>query len=174
MENQVREEQQLEDSDLEMFKQLWKAKVPSKVLVLTWQLVKGRLPTKMNLLRRGIGLLSEEQCCIFCKTAAENENHLFLSCDMIYNLWCKIYGWMQYAGAQHGNIQEHFLQHCGLFKGKDMKAKGKAIWFAVIWTIWLERSDAIFNNSKPDLVRMLDLVKWRSWGWIDSTFDGSL
>lgn len=56
---------------------------------------------------------------VFCNRAAENEAHLFLSCDLIYELWCKVYGWMQYFGAQQDNIQQHFLQHGGLFKGKE-------------------------------------------------------
>lgn len=39
-----------------VYKLLWKGKTPSKILAFSWQLFKGRLPTKMNLLRRGMGL----------------------------------------------------------------------------------------------------------------------
>lgn len=77
----------------------------------------------MNLLRRGIGLSNVEQCCIFCNRFAENEEHLFLSCELTYELWCKVYGWLHFAGAQSVNIQHHFLQHRGLFKGKERKLK---------------------------------------------------
>lgn len=145
-------------TDLEVYKLLWKSKIPSKVLAFTWQLFKGRLPTKMNLLRRGVLLALEEQRCVFCNRSAENEDHLFVSCDFSFELWNRVYGWMNCYGAQPGSIQQHFLQHRGMVKGKERKHKVVFIWHAVVWTIWLERNGAIFNKNKSDLVRVIDLV----------------
>lgn len=105
---------------------------------------------------------------MFFNRMAENEEHRFLSCELVYMLWCKVYGWLQLVGAQSVNLQLHYLQDRGMLKGKEMKLRGMAIWHAVIWTIWLERNDVIFNNNKPDLIRMLDLVKCRSWSWTSS------
>lgn len=128
----------------------------------------------MNLLTRGIPLSIEEQCCVFCNSYPENEEHLFLSCQMIYALWSKVYGWLDIAGVQPLNIHHHFQQHRGLFKGKTRKARGMIIWIAVIWTILLQRNDIIFNDKRPDLIRMIDLIKCRSWSWFNSTVDGCI
>ncbi|KAL5145984.1 hypothetical protein HKD37_06G015903 [Glycine soja] len=48
-------------SDVSIFKLIWKLKVPPRAAVFTWRLLKDRLPTKGNLLRRNV-LLQDEGC----------------------------------------------------------------------------------------------------------------
>lgn len=60
-----KQEQHQEATGVEVLKMLWKCKIPSKELAFTWQLFKGRIPTKVNLLRSGITIPNEEQCCVF-------------------------------------------------------------------------------------------------------------
>lgn len=47
----------------------------------------------------------------------------------------------------------------GLFKDKEGKAKGLIIWLAVIWTLWLERNEEVFNSNKSDVLRLLVQLK---------------
>ena len=44
------------ENDNEVFKELWKLKVPSKVSPFAWRLIRDRLPTKANLRRRNVDL----------------------------------------------------------------------------------------------------------------------
>lgn len=44
-----------------IFKLLWKGKIPTKVLTFSWQLLLERVPTKMNLISRGVSLAAEQQ-----------------------------------------------------------------------------------------------------------------
>lgn len=100
------------------------------------------------------------------------EDHLFFTCKMSQALWSRFYGWLGISAVQPAVSSLHFLSHRGLFKWKNRKSRGLLIWLAVVWSIWLERNEIVFNNSKTDVLRLLDLVKCRSWSWLCSSTDG--
>jgi hypothetical protein len=58
---------------------IWHRQVPAKVSIFAWRLLRDRLPTKSNLVTRGILSLDLH----FCETA----HHLFLSCSTFGSLW---------------------------------------------------------------------------------------
>lgn len=39
------------------------------------------------------------------------------------------------------------------------------IWHAVIWVIWRERNDRIFNNKEKGVDEIVEEVKAMSWHW---------
>jgi len=64
-----------------MFDAVWQRQVPLKVSVFTWRLLRQRLPTRDNLLCRGIICQDGTSCiggCGFSETVA----HLILQCDV--------------------------------------------------------------------------------------------
>ena len=58
--------------------------VPAKVNVFVWRLMLNRIPTKVNLDRRGIDCGSIR--CAVCDDALETVNHLFFSYGMAVDL----------------------------------------------------------------------------------------
>lgn len=112
------------NSSSAIFMVLWKCKVPSKVLAFSWQVFLDRIPTKVNLLKRGVNLSIEEQRCVFCNSALEDSEHLFLSCSFSMVVWGKVYGWLGVLGVQPSNIIDHFAQHRGLVGGENRKKLG--------------------------------------------------
>lgn len=103
------------------FKLLWKCKVPTKVLTFSWQMLQERVPAKSNLARRGLTLTAEQQRCVLCNRAADTELHSFFTCQLVHSLWTKMYGWLDISVVLPSSSFQHFLQHRGLFKGKEMK-----------------------------------------------------
>jgi len=59
---------------------LWRKDVPLKVSVFVWRLFRNRLPSKTNLLCRGI-ILPEARFCFSGCGLHELDSHLFLSRD---------------------------------------------------------------------------------------------
>lgn len=51
------------------------------VLVFSWRLLQDCLPSRTQLLKRGVSLNVHEQSCVFCFLQQEDSNHLFLSCN---------------------------------------------------------------------------------------------
>nr|GEX33642.1 RNA-directed DNA polymerase, eukaryota [Tanacetum cinerariifolium] len=58
----------------------WIRYVPIKVNIFAWKVMTNSLPTKFNILRRGIDI--ESISCVNCNLGVENTNHLFFACDM--------------------------------------------------------------------------------------------
>ena len=63
------------DSTAEM---IWHRQVPLKVLVFAWRLLRDRLPTKANLIHRGV-ISPEAGLCVSGCGTLESAQHLFLS-----------------------------------------------------------------------------------------------
>ena len=67
--------------------------MPLKVVLLAWRLFRDRLPTKDNLLRRGVINYDSKTCVAGCDLA-ESSPHLFLHCIIFGSVWHLIYSWI--------------------------------------------------------------------------------
>jgi hypothetical protein len=67
---------------------LWHKQVPVKLSVLAWRLLRNRLPTRDNLVRRHIIALDSQFCVTGC-SGIETTQHLFLSCPVFAPLWTR-------------------------------------------------------------------------------------
>jgi len=65
---------------------LWNKHVPLKVVLFAWRLFRDRLPTKDNLLRRGVIPLDSRLCVAGCNSV-ETSSHLFLHCSTFGLVW---------------------------------------------------------------------------------------
>ncbi|MCI46876.1 glutamate-gated kainate-type ion channel receptor subunit GluR5, partial [Trifolium medium] len=63
------------------------------VSIFAWRLLRDRLPTKANLVIRGI-LSSETHFCESGCGAVESTQHLFLSCSTFGSLWTLVRSWI--------------------------------------------------------------------------------
>jgi len=76
-----------------VFSLLWKTKAVPKDVCTAWRVLIGRLPTYDNLIRRG--LVVNSSVCVFCKSAEESAQHIFMTCLVAQRIWvlCKG-GWL--------------------------------------------------------------------------------
>ncbi|MCI58334.1 O-acyltransferase WSD1, partial [Trifolium medium] len=65
---------------------IWHRQVPLKVSICAWRLVRDRLPTKANLVTRGI-LSTEAHLCVSGCGEVESAQHLFLNCSSFGLIW---------------------------------------------------------------------------------------
>ena len=65
---------------------VWHKQVSLKVSIVAWRLLKGRLPTKLNLQRRGILQAADTRCVSGCGFD-ESASHLLLHCEVFGSLW---------------------------------------------------------------------------------------
>ncbi|GAU39054.1 hypothetical protein TSUD_396590 [Trifolium subterraneum] len=72
---------------------IWHKLVPLKVSVAAWRLLRNRLPTKDNLVRRHIISQGAHLCVDGCG-APETAKHLFLSCPVFAPLWGLVRNWI--------------------------------------------------------------------------------
>lgn len=136
-----------------------------KIETFRWRLILDRIPTTVNLQRRGIVYSNEFLNFWFCKMSIENYAHLFIYCNFSYVVWMYMYNWLGVQTTLARNVWDLFSQHDRLRFCKGPKRIGRMFWFAVLWTIWLHRNDMIFNQSSLDFDRGIELIKFRVWSW---------
>ncbi|PNX56356.1 receptor-like kinase, partial [Trifolium pratense] len=88
---------------------IWHPQVPLKVSVLAWRLLRDRLPTKTNLVIRGI-LSSAAHFCVSGCGEAESAQHLFISCSTFGSLWTLVCTWIDISPTASTSIRDHFVQ----------------------------------------------------------------
>ena len=66
---------------------VWQKIAPSKVETMMWLTLLGRLNTKDLLCRKEI-LPLKANVCSFCTTAEQTVDHLLLTCQLSWQIWC--------------------------------------------------------------------------------------
>lgn len=142
--------------------------MPLKISGFSWKLVQRRLPTRLNLARKGVCLSGAGTTCPMCRGANETEQHLFFRCDFAVKIWNEGSRWWGLSTARTTLPKSHLLQHHGLVSRKATKKAWNVIWMAAVWSIWTERNNAIFKGVEPSVQRVADLLKLRSWFWLQA------
>ena len=133
------------------FEEIWKLKIPSKIVVFAWRLFRDRLSTRKNLQRRQVQIT--DMSCPFCGSVEEEASHLFIHCIKIQPIWWETMSWMNIKGAFPLNPKHHFLQHTFPQEDDIRVKRWQYWWLAVTWSTWQLRnrilfSNAIFNGNK--------------------------
>ncbi|XP_019433239.1 PREDICTED: uncharacterized protein LOC109340119 [Lupinus angustifolius] len=63
---------------------VWSKVTPPSSSFITWRIIHGKMPSDVNLQRRGCVLASR---CNLCKKAIEDTNHIFLNCNFAISIW---------------------------------------------------------------------------------------
>ncbi|GLT48998.1 hypothetical protein SLA2020_225840 [Shorea laevis] len=83
-----------------------------------------------------------------------------------WKVWTSCYSWWGISTAINVDTTAHFKQHTGLIDSKNINQAWAVIWFAALWSIWLQRNQVIFSSNHDSLEEMLELIKYRSFYWI--------
>ncbi len=121
---------------------MWRLKAPLKVKVFVWLLLKRRLLTMNNLMKRW---WTGDRTCVLCLSEPETGDHLFASCEFT-------------KAILKGNIlNKRALNICTLtwniWEASYAKSGGlcrRDVTFIIsgCWTLWKERNRRIFEKNK--------------------------
>jgi hypothetical protein len=151
--------------------QIWKAKAPSKVLILVWLVAHGKVNTCDNIQKRRPFHSLNPHWCILCKDGEESVDHLFLHCPFSIQLWWRLF--KEFGGSWVTPKSCYALLSTNFCWGGRNK-KVKVLWscrvVAVFWAIWMERNRRIFDDFNGLCVEALwDRVCFWSALWASVT-----
>ncbi|CAN1781841.1 Putative ribonuclease H protein At1g65750 [Linum perenne] len=127
---------------------VWSKVVPTKVQGFTWMVWHKKIASLDNLQKRGMILTN---WCVLCERDAESVDHLFLRCPFSSAVWDRVSSKLSLFGPRVDNIRGLFETWKGMNCAPIFAAAEKAILHGVLWHIWLERNERIFNEaSKSD------------------------
>jgi len=149
-----------------LFDDVWHKHVPLKVSLFAWRLLRNRLPTQDNLVRRRVLHHNDNECVGGCGLQ-ETATHLFLNCDTFCNMWVSVSHWLNIHFVAPEVLRAHLLQF-GHLEGLPRFTYSflKLIWLACVWVIWREMNNHVFNQKASELQQMTDRVKMLSFRWL--------
>ncbi|XP_058750086.1 uncharacterized protein LOC131623077 [Vicia villosa] len=163
----------IDDNLLKALSGLWKTKIPSKFLIFGWRLLLNRLPTKVNLARRKILVYLSLLLCPFCGLEEETSEHLFASCSVSLHWWNLLCVWLRFDVASFsGNF---FARLCCMESLCRSKFKTYTRWLfgmAFCWGVWKCRNEVIFNSVLVSNFDVNGLIKFISWEWFLTSYNG--
>ncbi|XP_062021454.1 uncharacterized protein LOC133738034 [Rosa rugosa] len=120
------------DPYIELWKRLWKAKVPGKVQICVWRACNNLLPTREQLLHKGYeGAVT----CLLCNHGLETNNHIFGTCPTALNIL--------YAAPfslQHTLLPNPIFKEWMLEQALTLKADIFEKLLMIIWGLWKNRN----------------------------------
>jgi hypothetical protein len=137
-----------------------------KVSMLAWRLLRNRLLTKDNLVRRHITHHDAGLCVTGCG-GVETAYHLFLFCPVFAPLWSLVRSWVGVSSADSLSIHDHFLQFVYSAGGSQERLFFvQLLCLCCIWVVWLERNNIIFKAKESSVLQMVEKVKVHSFWWM--------
>jgi hypothetical protein len=111
----------------------------SKDYCFSWQTLLTRIPTKTNLMLRGLALPGGEYC-VLCGGYVEMENHLLLMCPFAWSTWVEVYRWFGVVSFSGGYLDPLcFLS--SINHGKNVYKGSFLVWHTVVCVFWRTRNE---------------------------------
>ena len=142
----------------------WEAWVPLKVNLLAWRLEMDRIPTRIALVRRRINIM--DVSCPLCDTEEESSNHVFARCGFAYEVWSMIWKWCKLDPIYVFEVEDLLLLYKNVAGPKWSKKIIRGIVMITCWAIWKERNKKVFEDSSPNVLQVVAVVKSLSFLWI--------
>ena len=138
------------------FKWIWKLDLPPKLLIFLWQICHSSIGVRSVLHARQIIPFAT---CALCNSHDETLDHLFRSCPTIRQLWQlpALRTWLSFSLCQTTMLQS--LQRLKQNKTHVVKL------VYLMWSIWKERNDIIFNQQSLNIHRILHKAQFLYTEW---------
>jgi hypothetical protein len=112
-----------------VWKMIWNLKVPNAVKMFMWRACNNLLPTKMNLMRRGV---VQEAKCPICGREDETAKHILWSCPSAQDVWSCGPTKLQKGigeGITFVHVVEEMIGRCDLAELEILAVVARKIWF---------------------------------------------
>ena len=130
-------------------------------ILSAWRIFKNRLPTKDNLRRRHVELLSFN--CPLCDMEEESVGHVMYSCIKTRHIWWEALGWVNRVGPFPLEPRYHFQQFCYWSGKTSVEKRWQVLWIALSMTIWKHRNSLIFKNQTFSSEKVMDEALFHTW-----------
>ncbi|XP_071702841.1 uncharacterized protein [Rutidosis leptorrhynchoides] len=142
------------------------ALVPKKLEVFVWRAVQRRLPSRVELDKRGIDLHTIR--CPLCDEDLETIDHILIFCKHAYDLWVRVFAWWGLGNVTNLSISEILRGNSSV----GMTSLGRTIWQAVEWVfsyhIWKNRNNKVFRGTNWSISVAFNEVQIKSFEWISN------
>jgi len=147
-----------------IFEHLWMSRAFPNVQITAWRVLLDRLPTRINLSRRGVGV--NTSLCALCQKWPESAQHLFLECEFAIQVWNWCFRWIGIMSVQQKILKDHFESFYLMQMSYKQNFVWKGVWTAIVWSIWDQRNRTIFKQDSVDTEEIFHMAQLKTWLWL--------
>nr|GEU49289.1 RNA-directed DNA polymerase, eukaryota [Tanacetum cinerariifolium] len=125
----------------------WVKYVPIKINVFAWRARRDCLPTRSNLIHRGVVL--DSAVCPLCQVDEENIDHIIFQCDLAKIVFRKICCWWELIWQDLSSYSEWSSWFFNIRLPTKVKAMLEGVFYVAWWSIWVLRNRTIFDETPP-------------------------
>ncbi|KAJ9566944.1 hypothetical protein OSB04_002910 [Centaurea solstitialis] len=145
---------------------LWSKLVPLKVRIHVWMVRLDRLPTKANLLEKGLNL--DTDTCPLCSDSGETGDHLFITCRTAVEVRRRINVWWNCLPSLCNSVHDFFEEISSKNQPDSQRLLKEAIGQAYVWAMWKGRNDLLFNNKAFNILGTANWIQSVVFLWCNS------
>ncbi|KAJ0827228.1 putative reverse transcriptase zinc-binding domain-containing protein [Helianthus annuus] len=142
----------------------WKGWTPLKCKILVWRALLNRIPTVVELIKRGVNIL--DTACSLCHSDLETALHLFTGCIFSHEVWFRIELWCRLNHTFIFDVTDLIRVPESTSMSKDNKHILRGIVYTFMWVLWIERNDRIFNDKKRSPIQIVENIKYTAYFWL--------
>lgn len=125
--------------ELNMWNKIWHARIPPKVRVFIWRLLRGILPTRVALSKK---VPLPDLLCVFCNKHIESDVHIFKTCKALRCIW--LYSNTGVIPSDMPGLSLYDWIMCCL---DPSRCSNTDLFFMCLWVVWGERNKTIWDGT---------------------------
>ncbi|GKF42017.1 RNA-directed DNA polymerase, eukaryota, partial [Tanacetum coccineum] len=149
----------------------WNRFLPKKTNIFIRRALHDRLPSRWNLSRKGIDLVS--LACPICDSGIENINHTLWFCSLATSVWHRVFVWLDLHTPSPSNLQDLYNWIDDMHIVSSRKSILDVICGVVLWSLWNFHNETIFGDSPPRRDILFDKIVECSYRWYSSRNNSS-
>nr|GEZ84741.1 RNA-directed DNA polymerase, eukaryota [Tanacetum cinerariifolium] len=141
----------------------WVKYISIKINIFAWRARLNRLPTRSNLVRRGVVL--DSSVCPLCGLVPEDIHHVFFRCDTAKLVFCRIYRWWDLDWHDLLSFSDWNASFSAIRHPSRIKLILEGVFYVAWWHLWVYRNQFIFAATPPRRLVIFDDIVSRSFTW---------
>nr|GEU58809.1 RNA-directed DNA polymerase, eukaryota [Tanacetum cinerariifolium] len=125
----------------------WVRYIPIKINVFAWRARRDCLPTRVNLMRRGVTLDSVN--CPFCNTDEEDIHHVLFRCEVATAVMRRVCRWWTLDWQPWSSFSDWNAWFSNVRFFSKVKRVLEGVFCVAWWSLWKLRNCTIFDVSPP-------------------------
>nr|GEV82948.1 RNA-directed DNA polymerase, eukaryota [Tanacetum cinerariifolium] len=125
----------------------WVKCIPKKINIFVWRARRDCLPTRQNLIRRGVVL--ESDVCPLCEDSVEEPRHVFFQCSIAQCVIYRICRWWDLDGQNLTSFSDWQTWFLSIRLPSKTKMLLEGVFYVAWWYIWGFGNRRVFYESPP-------------------------
>nr|GEX60280.1 RNA-directed DNA polymerase, eukaryota [Tanacetum cinerariifolium] len=139
----------------------WVKYIPIKINVFAWRAQLDRLPTRSNLVRRGVVL--DSSLCPLCGLVLEDIHHVLFRCDTAKLVFRRICHWWDLDWHDLLSFSDWNAWFSAIWIPSRIKLILEGVFYVALWHLWVYRNKSIFVATLPRRSVIFDDIVSRSF-----------